>query len=189
MFTRYGCLGLAFATAMLMSGGCAWFGEQRAAGKPAAMLLITTARSSGAEVSLSRIALTRSSNPEVKRFAQQAMANHQQMIQEMRGLAERRGVSIMPVPDETNQRLCAHLLEVADEELDQEYLWEMIVEHTRMAAKFEPQGQQEKDPEIRRWAARQLPKYHELLKMAQSLHEGLRAARLPALAAGSAFRR
>jgi hypothetical protein len=28
---------------------------------------------------------------------------------------------------------------------------------TKMAAKFEPEGQQEKDPEIRQWAARQVP--------------------------------
>jgi putative membrane protein len=177
MGDRIGLVAMVFATAVMMSSGCALFGEQRAAGKPAAMLLVTTARSSGSEVSLSRIALARSSNPEVKRFAQQAIADHEQMNQEIRHLANRRGIPVLPVPDEMNQTVCAHLLKLSGAELDREYIWEIVAEHAKMAAKFEPDGQQEKDPEIRRWAARQLPIFQDHLKMAQHIHEKLMAAR------------
>jgi putative membrane protein len=173
---RIGLVPMALVTVVLISSGCALFGEQRAAGKPAAMLLVTTARSSGSEVSLSRIALARSSNPAVKRFAQQTIADHEKMNQEIKHLSNRRGIPFLPVPDEMNQQVCAHLLKLSGEELDREYIREIVAEHAKMAVKFDPEGQQEKDPEIRQWAARQLPIFQEHLQMAQSIHQNLIAA-------------
>jgi putative membrane protein len=161
----------------LISGGCAWFGEERAVGKPPAMLLVTTARSSGSEISLSRIALERSSNPEVKQFAQQAMADHEQMNQEIRALADRRHISVMPVPDEVNQTVAAHLRKLSGLELDRAYMSEMLAEHSKMAAKFETAVREENDPEVQRWAEKQIPTVQKHLEMAQRLNEKLIAAR------------
>ena len=172
-----GLMVAALVTVILMSMGCGMFGDLRATGKPSAMLLVTTARSSGAEVSLSRIALARSSNPEVRRFAQQTIATHQQMIQELRHLAHRRGVLILPVPDETQQAICAHLLKLTGDELDREYMREVMAEHAKLAAKFEPQWQPEKDPELSQWTARHLPILQAHLLLAQSLHQNLLAMR------------
>jgi putative membrane protein len=175
-------------TLLIMSNGCAMFGEGRAAGKPAAMLLVTTARSFGSQVSLSRIALARSSNPAVKRFAQQAIADHERMIQELRGIANHRGVSILPVPDEMNQQMAAHLLKLSGAELDREYIWEIVSEHAKMAVKFEPEGQQQKDPEIRHWAARQLPLFQQRLQMALRLHHSLLSSEIAKSSSGIAPR-
>jgi putative membrane protein len=163
---------------LLMTSGCALFGEHRAAGKPVDMLLVTTARSSGSEVSLSRIALERSANPAVKRFAQQTMIDHEKMNQEIRRLASRRGIPVLPIPDQMNQQLAAHLLKLSGDELDREYMWEIVAEHAKLAAKFEPAGQREKDPEIQQWAARQLSIFQAHLEMAQTIHQNLTSSRL-----------
>ena len=168
---------LGLAGTVIVSSGCTWFGEARAVGKPPDMLLVTTARSSGSEVSLSRIASERSTNADVKRFAQLAMTDHEKMIQEIRKLAERRGTSIMPVPDEINEKLAAHLRELSGEELDREYMKEMVAEHAKMAAKFEAEARQEQDPIIRQWAEQQIPIFQDHLQMAQTIHEKLTAVR------------
>jgi putative membrane protein len=168
---------LALATVAMISGGCAWFGEERAVGNPPAMLLVTTARSSGSEISLSRIALERSSNPEVKQFAQQAMADHELMNQEIRALAERRHVSVMPVPDEVNQTVAAHLRKLSGLELDRAYMSEMVAEHSKMVTKFETEVREETDPEVQRWAEKQMPTVQKHLEMAQRLNEKLISAR------------
>jgi putative membrane protein len=171
------------ATLLIMTSGCSLFGELRAAGKPSAMLLVTTARSSGSEVSLSRIALKRSSNPVVKRFAQQSIVDHERMNQEIRHLANRRGVSVLPVPDEMNQTIAAHLLQLSGDELDREYMREIVAEHAKMAVKFDPEGQQQADLEIQQWAARQLLMCQEHLQLAQSIQTLLAQALSKGLAA------
>jgi putative membrane protein len=77
--------------------------------------------------------------------------------------------------DDTNQKLAAHLRELSGEELDREYMKEMIAEHSKMAAKFEAETRQEQDTEVLQWAERQVPIFQGHLQMAQSIHEKLTA--------------
>jgi putative membrane protein len=95
------------------------------------------------------------------------------MNQEIRYLARRRGISVLPVPDEMNQQVAAHLLRLSGDVLDREYIREIVAEHARMATKFDPEWQQEQDPEIQQWAARQLSIFHEHLQMALRVHQNL----------------
>jgi predicted outer membrane protein len=162
---------------MVLSAGCAWFGEARAVGKSPEMLLVTTARHLGTTVSLSRIALERSSNEDVKRFAQQAMSAHEQMIQDVRGFADRRKTPILPTPDTVDQTVAAHLRELSGAELDREYIKEMIAQHAEMTAKFQVEAQQGNDPELRQWAERQIPVYRNHLEMAEHIQQSLVARR------------
>jgi hypothetical protein len=81
----------------------------------------------------------------------------------------------MPVPDEVNQTVAAHLRQLSAEELDREYMKEMVAEYSKMVAKFEADARQENDAEIRQWTERQTPIFQNHLQMAQSIHEKLTA--------------
>jgi putative membrane protein len=141
------------------------------------MMLVTAARSSGAAASLSRITAERSSNAEVKQLAQQILKDQEQMTQEIRQLAERRKTSILPDPDEVTQTVASHLRHLSGDELDREYLKEIIGEQSKMAAKFHAESTDETDAEIREWAERQIPIFQKHLDTAQQLHDKLTAAR------------
>ena len=168
---------MAVAASAILTTGCALFGEQRAAGKPSDMFISSTAMGSGAEVALSRLALERSTNPEVKRFAQKTIRDHERLNQEITQIAERRGLTVSTTPDDTHQKVSTHLSKLSGQEFDREYMSEMVADHAKMTAKLESKSRQTKDPEIQQWAARQLPLFQEHLQTAQSINQELLASR------------
>jgi putative membrane protein len=174
---RMGVLVTSLATAVLMSTGCAMSGDQKAIGKPSDMFLANTVQGSGAEVALSRLALERSTNPEVKRFAQQDIRDHEKLNQEIIQIANRRGMTVSTEPNDTQERISTHLSKLSGNEFDREYMSEMIADHAKMTAKLEAKTKQTKDPEIQQLAARQLPLFQEHLQTAQSINEDLVASR------------
>jgi putative membrane protein len=160
-----------------MNTGCAMFGDQKAVGKPSDMFLANTAQGSGAEVALSRLALERSTNPEVKRFAQKTIRDHEKLNQEITQIANRRGMTVSMEPDATEDKISTHLSKLSGNEFDREYMSEMIADHAKMTAKLDAQTKQTKDSELQQWAARQLPLFQEHLHTAQSINQDLVAIR------------
>jgi putative membrane protein len=174
---RMGVLVTSLTTAVLMSTGCAMFSDQKAVGKPSDMFLANMTQASGAEVALSRLALERSTNPEVKRFAQKTIRDHEKLNQEIAQIANRRGITVSTEPDATQEKIATHLSKLSGNEFDREYMSEMIADHANMTARLDAKTKQTKDPELQQWAARQLPLFQEHLQTAQSINQDLVASR------------
>jgi predicted outer membrane protein len=54
---------------------------------------------------------------------------------------------------------------------------EMVAYHAKMLAKFEDKANVSQDPEVREWAASQVPAFREHYKMAQKVNDTLTAVR------------
>jgi putative membrane protein len=169
-------LTLVFAIVTLMSTGCARIAEMRQAGNPGDVFLSSAAKASASEIKISELARERSANPEVKRYAERIIADHEKMNQDIRRFAERRGTTVSMTPDEMHAMTATHVSKLSGDQFDREYMTEMAADHAKLAIKFEGKSRQDEDREIQQWAASQLPIFREHFQMAQRISQQLYVA-------------
>jgi putative membrane protein len=122
------------------------------------------AKASMSEVQISRVAATRTTNPEVKRFAQMMIEDHESATEQLAALASTRGVSLPakdPHPDKWEKRDAKNF--------DKEYLEKMVSDHEDVVKLFEKQSKNGDDPEAVAFARKLLPKMQEHLQHALDL--------------------
>ena len=126
------------------------------------------AKTSMSEVAISRVAAARTSNPDVKRFAQMMVEDHEAAVEQMADLARGRGVSLPakdPHPDKWEKR--------AAKDFDREYLDQMVDDHESVVKLFEKQARDGEDVETVAYARKHLPKLQAHLQQALDLKRAL----------------
>lgn len=122
------------------------------------------AKASMSEVQISRIAAARTTNPDVKRFAQMMIEDHEGATEQLAALASSRGVSLPakdPHPDKWEKRDAKNF--------DKDYLEKMVSDHEDVVKLFEKQSKNGDDPDAIAFARKQLPKMQEHLQHALDL--------------------
>jgi putative membrane protein len=126
------------------------------------------AKTSMSEVSISRVAASRTSNPEVRRFAQMMIEDHESAIEQLTSLAGTYGVSLPakdPRPEKWEKRDAKNF--------DREYLEQMIDDHENVVKAFEKHAKDGEDPETVAYARKHLPKMQQHLQHAIDLKRAL----------------
>lgn len=123
-----------------------------------------------AEVESSKLALTKAQNMQVKSFAQQLVDDHTRAHEDLKALAQSKGVEV-PTEPSIAQRAKMKLLENADaENFDRRYTEQMGVEaHKDTVKMFQKASTESRDADVKAFASKTLPKLQEHLKMAQDL--------------------
>ena len=122
------------------------------------------ARASMSGVAISRVAATRTSNPEVRRFAQNLINDHEEAFEQLSALAATLGVSL-PAKDPRPERW-----EKRDaKNFDREYLEEMIDEHEDVVKLFAEHAKDGEDATSVAYARKHLPKLQQHLQHAIDL--------------------
>ncbi|HRE83210.1 MAG TPA: DUF4142 domain-containing protein [Opitutaceae bacterium] len=127
------------------------------------------AHSGHKEVAVSQAVASRLVTPGAKDFAQTMISDHTAANTELQALATKRGVTL-PMPDNKAQNAWAK--NKADDDLDEDYLEEMIDDHEDAVALFK-RGAKSKDPEIAAFASKILPKLEHHLQTARTLEKAL----------------
>jgi putative membrane protein len=126
------------------------------------------AKASMTEVAISRIAASRTSNPEVRRFAQMMIEDHESAIEQLSRLASTRGVSL-PAKDPRPERW-----EKRDaKNFDRDYLEQMIDDHENVVKLFSEHAKDGHDMETVAYARKHLPKLQQHLQHAIDLKRTL----------------
>lgn len=111
------------------------------------------------EVEAAKLAMARASDPKTKAFAGQMVTDHTKANEELLQLAAQKGVT---VPTELMTRHKAMLDELKDEktakEFDEAYKRAMIASHKEAVTLFDEVAKDNKDAEVKAWAAKTLPK-------------------------------
>ncbi len=137
--------------------------------------LMTAAMSGMKEVELSRMALTRASSEEVRRFAQQMVDEHTRANQELMQLAASKGVTLPTMPDTKLQSMLTRMGAMSGAEFDRAYLREAGVKEHRNAAKlFERESMRGRDADLTGFASRLLPAIRSHLSMAETMERAMR---------------
>ena len=151
------------------------------------------------EVELANLALQKSANEDVKRFAQRMIDDHKTANQKLATLAQSKGITL-PAPataattSQTNEgsRQTANientraaegkqpadakiskakekLGRLSGAEFDREYMKMMVKDHEKAVAEFQKQSTQSKDTDVQEFARTTLPTLQEHLTMARDI--------------------
>jgi len=140
---------------------------QQPAGKAAVSdpLFATAAAIGGlTEVSISELGVQKATDPELKRFSQQMVADHTRMNEELAALAARKGVALPRMPDPRAQFCAQSLAGLSGAEFDRCYAKAQLVVHMDSVAMFEAEAQRGQDPDLKALAAKSLPHIQEHLR-------------------------
>ncbi len=123
------------------------------------------------EVVVARLAAGRSTNTNVKSFAEQIVAAHEKSNAELVSLATRKGV---PLPEADSPTDLARKWEGKDgDDFDEAFIEHMVDTHEESVARYHRASRRSKDPEIVAFATKTLPTLQEHLTRAEQLEESL----------------
>jgi putative membrane protein len=120
-----------------------------------------------AEVKKGQLASEKASNQKVKDFGQRMVTDHSKANDELKALADRKGVTIPTKPDSKNEAMATKLGKMSGSEFDRNYMKDMVSDHEKDVAEFEKEANNGTDPDVKKWAADTLPTLQEHLKMAK----------------------
>ncbi len=126
-----------------------------------------------AEVELGKLALQKSMNDDVKTFAQMMIDDHGKALDELKGIAGKKNVTLPTALDADHQKLSDRLSKLSGAAFDRAYIQAMVDGHKKVAADVRKESQSGSDAELKAWAAKVLPTVEAHLKQAETINKGL----------------
>lgn len=134
---------------------------------------VELARANIAEIESARLALTRARNPQVKAYARQMIDDHTRALNDIRALAQDKGVTVPAVADARDKAHARLLGKLDGARFDQAYMAHSGVrEHTRLQAALEKHHARVKDQDLKAFIAKMIPTIEQHLHRATELQAG-----------------
>jgi putative membrane protein len=122
-----------------------------------------------AELGAAKIALDKSQNDNVRKFAQRMVQDHGAANDELATIAKSEGLGLPTLPTNAQQARAARLRSLAGADFDQAYLDDQVAAHKEAVALFLQESKTGQDSGLRHFAERALPILNDHYQMAQSL--------------------
>lgn len=133
-------------------------------------LMTDLAQANIAEIETGRLALEKSQNPQVRKFAQQMIDDHTAAQQQLRALAQTKGVTLTEETDLQHKTLATAMKVLTGETFDSQYLKRVGVnDHQRTIELLQKAQTNARDPDVKAMAAKMLPTVQGHLRMAQQM--------------------
>lgn len=140
--------------------------------------MVKAAEAGNAEVAASKVALEKSSNPDVKQFAQKMIDDHTQVGDQLKQLASSKDVSLPSDPSMGQRAKIAVLDKLSGATFDKRYASMIGVSAHEDAVKlFQKASTSAQDPDVKNFAAKTLPGLQEHLQMATDLKAKVNASK------------
>ena len=133
-------------------------------GNETQQFLETAASANKFEVESGRLAAQKATDPQLRAFGEQMVADHAKAGQELQALAARKGVTLPIAMSDAHQKKLETLREEQPgKDFDQEFRDQMVDSHEQAVSLFEDTAKDAKDPEVKSFAAKLLPtlQHHE----------------------------
>jgi len=143
------------------------------AGSTPATFVKTAALDGMMEVELGKLAASKSSNSDVKRFAQKMVQDHGQANQQLVSLARSKGLPVPTRLDAKHEAMVKELSAKSGAAFDSAYASHMAKAHTKAVALFEA-ASQSSDPDLAAFAKQTLPTLQEHEQLANNLSASVR---------------
>jgi putative membrane protein len=127
------------------------------------------AKGSMAEVELGRLASEKGSSDAVKQFGKRMVDDHGKASDELKQLAQQKGLTLPADLDPKHRQLRDRLAKLNGADFDKAYANEMVKDHKKDVADFKREASGAKDPDLKAWAGKTLPTLEDHLKMAQDV--------------------
>lgn len=124
-----------------------------------------------AEIEAGKLALTKTQNDKVKTFAQKMVDDHTKAHEDLKKVAEAKGVALPTQPDSKHQKMAKKLSGLSGEEFDREYMAQGgVADHKKVHRMLERAESRTKDAELKELVSKTEPVVGEHLTMAQQIH-------------------
>lgn len=120
-----------------------------------------------AEVMLGQTASTKGTSPDVKNFGTRMVSDHGKAGDELKQLAQTKGVTLPADVDDGSKKMADKLSKLSGKDFDKEYMKGMVDDHEKAVKDFEKASKDAKDPDLKAWASKTLPTLQDHLKMAK----------------------
>lgn len=135
-------------------------------------MLKTIAINNLAEIEVARMAQGKSQSEQVKNFAQRMIDDHTKALQDVRELAQAKGVTLPTEVDRVNKHKAARLAALSGDAFDRAYMAQAgVADHKKNHALLEQAQSRASAPDLKALAARILPVVGQHLDSAQELHK------------------
>ena len=139
-----------------------------------------------AEVELGKLASEKASNDAVKKFGQRMADDHGKAGDELKKIAQDKGLTAPTEMDGKHKRLHDRPSKMSGADFDRAYMDEMVKDHRNDVKEFQREARNAKDPDVKSFASKTLPTLQDHLKQAEGLRGDVRSARKADRDAGSA---
>jgi putative membrane protein len=126
------------------------------------------------EVQLGELAQQKASSKAVKDFGSMMVRDHSKANDELKALAGTKNITLPPAPGEDHMDHIKKLSEKSGKEFDKDYMSMMVDDHQDDIDKFEKCSKDAKDPELKAFADKTLPKLREHLAAAKKIQDGMK---------------
>ena len=133
--------------------------------------LVDAAETDMKEIEVSKLALTKSSNADVKALAQMMVDEHTKALDELKATATKKNISLPASATEKVQDKYADLNDKSGHDFDKAYTDAMVDGHEKAIDMMEKASEKANDEEIRMWAANMLPTLRKHLDHAKMTKE------------------
>ena len=136
--------------------------------KPDQSFVTKAAQGGMAEVQLGKLAVERASNPAVKNFGQKMVDDHSKVGDELKQLADRKGITLPAAVDAQDKATYNRMSRLSGAAFDRAYMQDMMKDHRTDIADFQDEARSGADPDVRSFASKSLPTLQDHLKMAET---------------------
>lgn len=131
--------------------------------------MLQAAHSDQTEIQTSRLALQKSRSQAVRSFAQRMIQEHTKSTQQLKQIAQQKGVTLPTDVGAENQPLLSQLKKLSGTAFDQAYMTGQVQAHNKTEQRFKAYLRQGQDPQLKTFASRIEPIVAEHLQMARSM--------------------
>ena len=129
--------------------------------------VLDAAKGGAAEVELGKLAAERASNPEVKKFAERMVTDHSKAGDELKSIAEGKGIKLPAQIEAKDRALINRLSKLNGAAFDRAYMQAMVSDHVKDVNAFKKEANSGRDPQMKSFASNTLPTLEEHLQHAR----------------------
>lgn len=121
------------------------------------------------EVEIGQMVSEKAQSDDVKQFAKRMVDDHTKANDELRALAQQKGVTLPSDSGAEGKAMKAKLEKLSGAQLDKAYMHDMVLDHNKDVHEFQTESKMAKDSDLKSWAEKTLPTLQDHLKQAKDV--------------------
>jgi putative membrane protein len=126
------------------------------------------------EVELGKLAQAKASNPKVKEFGSMMVTDHSKANDELKSLAQSKGITLPGTMTDEHQKHVKDLGEKTGDDFDEAYMKMMVDDHKEDVDHFEDCSKDSKDADLKAFATKTLPVLQKHLAQAKTIKDAVK---------------
>jgi putative membrane protein len=140
---------------------------RRSSGSGDIDFIVKAAQGGIAEVQLGQLASDKGTSDQVKQFGKRMVTDHSKANDELKSLAQSKGITVPSDTDAKHKQDMARLSKLSGAAFDKAFMQHMLADHRKDVNEFKKESTAGKDQDVKQWAGKTLPTLEEHLQMAQ----------------------